>query len=233
MPEHAPPGPVRRPGRLGWIALLPGVLIGFCLGAWMLAITLEWLGEAFFWRNTCASHSEQVLQATWQWWKSSAGAPMWLVEDLAIVSDTLQQGIAALVHSLNGQSGLFWTETITTVIRCALLSASNITLTFLLRLVVLLQALPLFALIIVVRLIDGLVRRDLRRFGAGHKSGFVYHPARRMIDSSLAATGLAWLVWLVWLAVPVFLGSRYIVIPGVMLSGLAGSVATGAFKKRL
>ncbi|HBX5720334.1 TPA: hypothetical protein MH549_25630 [Klebsiella pneumoniae] len=43
MPEHAPPGPVRRPGLLGWIALLPGVLIGFCLGAWMLAITLEWL----------------------------------------------------------------------------------------------------------------------------------------------------------------------------------------------
>ena len=80
--------------------------------------------------NTCASHSEQVLQVTWQWWKSSAGAPMWLVEDLAIVSDTLQQGIAALVHSLNGQSGLFWTETITTVIRCALLSASKLPLPF-------------------------------------------------------------------------------------------------------
>ena len=130
MPEHAPPGPVRRPGLLGWIVLLPGVLVGFCLGAWMLAITLEWLGEAFFWRNTCASHSEQVLQVTWQWWKSSAGAPMWLVEDLAIVSDTLQQGIAALVHSLNGQSGLFWTETITTVIRCALLSARKLPLPF-------------------------------------------------------------------------------------------------------
>lgn len=203
MPEHAPPGPVRRPGLLGWIALLPGVLIGFCLGAWMLAITLEWLGEAFFWRNTCASHSEQVLQVTWQWWKSSAGAPMWLVEDLAIVSDTLQKGSAALIASLSGQSGLFWTEAVTTVIRCALQSASNITLTFLLRLVVLLQALPLFALIIVVGLIDGLVRRDLRRFGAGHKSGFVYHHARRMIGSSLAATGLA------WLAVPVFLKPSY------------------------
>ena len=227
MPEHAPPGPVRRPGRLGWIALLPGVLIGFCLGAWMLAITLEWLGEAFFWRNTCASHSEQVLQVTWQWWKSSAGAPMWLVEDLAIVSDTLQQGITALIASLNGQSGLFWTETVTSVIRCALLSAGNVTLTFMLRLAILLQALPLFALTITIGLIDGLVRRDLRRFGAGHESGFVYHHARRMIGSSLAATGLAWLV------LPVFLESRYIVIPGVMLSGLAGSVATGAFKKHL
>ncbi|ECG0938615.1 TIGR03747 family integrating conjugative element membrane protein [Salmonella enterica subsp. salamae] len=225
MPDHAPPRPVRRPGLLGWIALLPGVLVGFCLGAWMLAIALEWLGDAFFWRNTCASHSEQLLQATWQWWRGSAGAPAWLVEDLALASDTLQQGIAALIASLNGQSGLFWTETVTTVIRCALLSAGNITLTFLLRLAILLQTLPLFVLIIVVGLIDGLVRRDLRRFGAGHESGFVYHHARRMISSSLIATGL------VWLAVPVFLEPAYLLVAGAILIGLTISVAVGAFKK--
>lgn len=227
MPEHAPPGPVRRPGLLGWIALLPGVLAGFCLGAWMLAIALEWLGDVFFWQNTCASHSEQVLQATWQWWKSSAGAPVWLVEDLALASDTLQQGIAALIHSLNGQSGLFWTDIVTMVIHCALLSAGNVTLIFLLRLAILLQALPLFVLITVVGLIDGLVRRDLRRFGAGHESGFVYHHARRMIASSLAATGL------VWLAVPVFLVPEYVLMPGVVGMGLAISMAVGAFKKHV
>lgn len=225
MPEHTPPGPVRRPGILGWIALLPSVLVGFCLGAWMLTIALEWLGDAFFWRNACASHSEQVLQATWQWWKSSAGAPVWLLEDLAIVSGTLQQGLAALIASLNGQSGLFWTEAFTTVIRCALLSAGNVTLTFLLRLVILLQALPLFVLTIVIGLIDGLVRRDLRRFGAGHESGFVYHHARRMIGSSLAATGL------VWLAVPVFLTPEYILVSGAVEIGIAISIALGSFKK--
>ncbi|MDG0300264.1 TIGR03747 family integrating conjugative element membrane protein [Klebsiella quasipneumoniae] len=227
MPEHAPPSPARRPGLLGWIALLPGVLAGFCLGAWMLAIALEWLGNAFFWQNTCASHREQVLQATWQWWKSSAGAPVWLVEDLALASNTLQQGIAALIASLNGQSGLFWTETVTTVIRCALLSAGNITLTFLLRLAILLQALPLVVLIIVVGLIDGLVRRDLRRFGAGHESGFVYHHARRMIGASLVATGL------VWLAVPVFLVPEYVLMLGSLIIGVTVSVAIGTFKKYL
>lgn len=227
MSEHAPPPPARRPGLIGWLALLPSVLAGFCLGAWMLAITLEWLGDAFFWRNTCASHSEQVLQATWQWWRGSAGAPMWLVEDLAIVSDTLQKGIATLVHSLNGQSGLFWTEAVTTVIRCALLSSENITLTFLLRLAILLQALPLFVLTIIIGLIDGLVRRDLRRFGAGHESGFVYHYARRMIGSSLAATGL------VWLTVPVFLKAGYILVPGAILIGLVISLTLGVFKKYL
>ena len=189
MPDHAPQGRARRPGLLGWIALLPGVLAGFYLGAWMLAIALEWLGDAFFCQNTCASHSEQVLQATWQWWRGSAGASVWLVEDLALVSNKLQQGLAALIASLNGQSGLFWTETVTTVIRCALLSAGNVTLTFLLRLAILLQALPLFALIIFVGLIDGLVRRDLRRFGAGHESGFVYHHARRMISSAWRQRG--------------------------------------------
>lgn len=225
MPEHAPPGPVRRPGLLGWIALLPGVLVGFCLGAWMLAIALEWLGEAFLWRNTCASHSEQVLQAIWQWWRGSAGTPTWLVEDLTLVSGKLQQGSAALVASLNRQSGLFWTEAVTTVIHCALLSADNVTLTFLLRLAILLQALPLFALIIVVGLIDGLVRRDLRRFGAGHESGFVYHHARRMISSSLAATGL------VWLAVRIFLVPEYLFIPAAAGIGLAVSMTGGSFKK--
>ncbi|ENQ4964862.1 DUF4400 domain-containing protein [Salmonella enterica subsp. enterica serovar Butantan] len=225
MSEHAPPPPARRPGLIGWLALLPGVLVGFCLGAWMLAIALEWLGEAFFWRNTCASHSEQVLQATWQWWRGSAGAPVWLVEDLAIVSDTLQQGSTALIASLNGQSGLFWTETVTTVIRCALSSAGNVTLTFLLRLAILLQALPLFVLTIVVGLIDGLVRRDLRRFGAGHESGFVYHYARRMIGSSLIATGL------VWLAVSQFLTPEYFGVLSSVIVGLAVSFAIGAFKK--
>lgn len=226
MPEHAPQ-PMRRTGLLGWFALLPGVLAGFFLGAWMLAIALEWLGDAFFWRNTCASHSGQVLQATWHWWRGSAGAPVWLVENLALASDTLQQGIAALVHSLNGQSGLFWTETLTSMIRCALLSAGNVTLTFLLRLAVLLQALPLFALIIVVGLIDGLVRRDLRRFGADHESGFVYHHARRMIGSTLAATGL------VWLAAPIFLDSEYVLVLGTMVIGGAMSVTIGAFKKHI
>lgn len=225
MPEHAPQ-PVRRPGLIGWLTLRPGVLVGFCLGAWMLAIALEWLGDAFFWQSTCASHSGQVLQATWLWWRGSAGAPVWLVEDLALISDMLQKGIAALVQSLNGQSGLFWTETVTMVIRCALLSASNTTLTFLLRLAILLQALPLFALTITIGFIDGLVRRDLRRFGAGHESGFVYHHARRMISSIVIASGLMWLVF------PFQIATKYVLIPAVLV-GVAISVTVGIFKKYL
>lgn len=224
MSEHTPP-PLRRPGLIGWIVLLPGVLTGFCLGTWMLAIALEWLGDAFFWRNTCASHSEQVWQETWQWWKTFAGAPEWIVQTLTLIDEKLQQGVASLISSLNGQIGMFWTEAVTRIIRCALLSAGNVTLTFLMRLAILLQALPLFALTMTIGLIDGLVRRDLRRFGAGHESGFVYHHARGMISSSLMATGL------VWLALPFYLEPEYVLMPGAMGIGLAVSMTGGAFKK--
>ncbi|MEB7936594.1 hypothetical protein NGJ72_07870 [Escherichia whittamii] len=49
-----------------------------------------------------------------------------------------------LISSSNRQSRLFWTESVTTEIRHALVSAGNVTLTFLLRLAILLQAKPIF-----------------------------------------------------------------------------------------
>ncbi|EJR7283350.1 DUF4400 domain-containing protein [Citrobacter freundii] len=89
------------------------------------------------------------------------------------------------------------------------------------------HCLPALKTRIAIDLVGDLVCQDLKRFGAGHKSRFVYHHARRMIGSSLAATGL------VWLAVPVFLEPEYVLMPGVVGMGLAISIAVGAFKKHV
>lgn len=150
---------------------------------------------------------------------------MWLAEDLAIVGDTLQKGSVTLIASLNDRGGLLWIEAVTAIIHCTLLSVGNVTLTFLLRLAILLQALPLFAFTITVDFIGRLVKRDLRRFGAGHKSGFIYHHTRCMIAPSLAATGL------VWLTVSIFPVPEYMFIPTVAEVGLAVSMAGESFKK--
>ncbi len=48
-----------------------------------------------------------------------------------------------------------------------------------------------------VGLVDGLVRRDIRRFGAGRESGFIYHRARAGLIP------LAVLPWVAYLALPV------------------------------
>ncbi|MDM2863531.1 DUF4400 domain-containing protein [Citrobacter sp. Cpo073] len=87
------------------------------------------------------------------------------------------------------------------------------------------HCLPALKTRVAIGLVGDLVCQDLRRFGADHESGFVYHHARRILGSSQAATGL------VWLAVPIFLEPAYVLMPGVVGMGLAISIA--AFKKHV
>lgn len=52
-----------------------------------------------------------------------------------------------------------------------LIAAAYTVLVFLVRLLVLCLMLPLFLMAAFVGFVDGLVRRDIRRFGAGRESG--------------------------------------------------------------
>ncbi len=100
-------------------------------------------------------------------------------------------------------------------------------LTFLVRLLVLCLTLPLFLMTAFVGLIDGLVRRDVRRFGAGRESGFVYHRARASLMP------LAVFPWFVYLALPVSVSPLVILLPSAVLLGVATDIASGSFKKYL
>ena len=56
-----------------------------------------------------------------------------------------------------------------------ILAAMQVTQVFSVRLAILSLATPVFLLFSLVALVDGLVRRDLRRWGGGRESSFVYH----------------------------------------------------------
>jgi integrating conjugative element membrane protein (TIGR03747 family) len=108
-----------------------------------------------------------------------------------------------------------------------LLAAGFTVLTFLVRLLVLYLTLPLFFLAALVGLVDGLVRRDLRRFSAGRESGFLYHRARATLMP------LTVLPWVVYLALPVSVSPLWILLPGAGLLSLAVNITAGSFKKYL
>ena len=55
----------------------------------------------------------------------------------------------------------------------------QITQVFALRLVILTLAALVIGLFTLVALVDGLVQRDLRRWGGGRESSFVYHYAKK------------------------------------------------------
>jgi len=87
--------------------------------------------------------------------------------------------------------------------------------------------LPLFLMAAFVGLVDGLVRRDIRRFGAGRESGFIYHRARASLMP------LAVLPWVTYLALPVSVHPLLILLPSAALLGIAVDIASASFKKYL
>ena len=79
----------------------------------------------------------------------------------------------------------------------------------------------------IVGFVDGLVRRDIRRFGAGRESGFIYHRAKATLVPLLV------LPWVLYLALPVSVSPLLILLPSAVLLGLAVNIATSSFKKYL
>ena len=52
---------------------------------------------------------------------------------------------------------------------------------------------PLFVLVVVVALVEGLGRRDLRRYGAGYESSFVYHHAKKLVKPAAVVPAMLYL----------------------------------------
>lgn len=111
-----------------------------------------------------------------------------------------------------------WTESY-------LIAAAFVLLVFIVRLLVLIHTLPLFLLAAFVGLVDGLVGRDLRRFGAGRESGFIYHRAKASLIP------LAVLPWVIYLALPVSISPLLILLPSAIALAIAMNVFAGSFKK--
>jgi integrating conjugative element membrane protein (TIGR03747 family) len=77
-----------------------------------------------------------------------------------------------------------------------------------------------------VGIVDGLVRRDLRRWGGGRESSFVYHHAKRYTQWALTGGFGLYLAW-------PFGGFNpaYMVFVFTMLVAFTMSTAVAAFKK--
>ncbi len=103
----------------------------------------------------------------------------------------------------------------------------QVTQVFSVRLAILTLAMPIFLLFSLVALVDGLVQRDLRRWGGGRESSFVYHYAKK------AALPLVVLSWVTYLALPFSLHPTFVVLPFATLFALTVAVTASTFKKYL
>jgi len=97
---------------------------------------------------------------------------------------------------------------------------------FALRLVICLYSLTLMTACVLVGLQEGLVRRELRKWGGGAESAFLYHHLKRWLRP------LFILGWLVYLAAPFTVHPNWLWVPlGMVLGGIV--MATATLWKRL
>jgi len=232
--------PERRKGFIGFLLSLPLKLFGLLAGALFLSLILEYLGLAFFWRNEGWHHAQNMFNGELSWLSDNFKSSLIFQEPGKTVTWLLNQayewifvksGFLAFTQQAENYSQMKGTigfaSKVYLWIEDYALASVYVILTFIVRVMVLVLTIPLFAMAFIVGGTDGLVRRDLRRFGAGRESAFIYHRAKRLIIPLIAAP------WIIYLAVPITVHPVLILIPCALALGIAVLVTTATFKKYL
>lgn len=238
--QNTPPQPIQHPGLIISAISLVLRIIGLLIASLLFSILIEFAGLLLFWGDQGWRHSQAMLSSELGWlsehFKSSLilqQPGQTIVQWLDFLNQWLlvKTGFAdfarqARVSSL-GNGFWSWINQLYVSIEDFVLAAVYVVFTFVVRLTILALATPLFVLAMFTGFVDGLMLRDLRKFGAGRESSFVYHRAKR------AVVPLLFVPWIIYLSLPVSLNPIAIFFPCAVMLGVAMAITAATFKKHL
>lgn len=210
MSEQRPPSSRPAQGPVGWLLSLLGRIIGLVIGALVLRVVLELAGLYFWWPQEGSRHVFQVMKHE-QAELVTALQPHPLGNEILVL---LEKGATRVLMANR-------------LLQKPFIALAYTLVSFMQRLVWLASMLPLVCLCVLIGLTEGLVRRDLRRFGSGLESVFMHRYVIKS-GSSVATT-----LWMVYLAQPLFLPAMLILLPAVLWFGITVRMAAGSFKRWL
>ncbi len=193
---------------------------------------------AYFWPDQRDSHAKEVLQAdqaylNQQLHRHFVSYKHLVAEraELVVIWIDRQAALMGGNHRPITESGrLFsaisdWARGLYSRYDRYILAAGYVSQTFVIRLTLILFSLPVFALTGLIGAIDGLVERDLRRWGGGRESSNVFNLAKRSIMPVFV------MACVIYLGLPYSLNPSFIILPFACLYGLAVRVAFERLKK--
>lgn len=230
----------RRPGVIFGTVELCLRLIGLLFASLIFSIALEFVGMLWFWPEQGWHHSHAMWLSELGWLSSHFKSSLLVQEPAQTTAKVLEHLNDWVVirsgwaHS-DSQLKLLSRETslqgqfaqVYVVMQDYLLAALFTVFTFVVRLAVLSLAMPLFLLAVVTGAVDGLMRRDLRRFGADRESSFVYHRAKRTLLPLMISP------WVIYLSLPWSLNPIWILLPCSAMLGWMVAITAASFKKYL
>ncbi|MNQ52507.1 hypothetical protein D3C85_665270 [compost metagenome] len=236
--QNTPPQPIQRPGLIISAISLVLRIIGLLIASLLFSILIEFAGLMLFWGDQGWRHSQAMLTSELSWlsehFKSSLliqqpGPTIvhwlnflnqWLLVKTGFADFAQQARVAS-----QGNGFWSWINQFYVSIEDFVLAAVYVTFTFVVRLTILVLAIPLFLLAVVTGFVDGLMRRDLRKFGAGRESSFVYHRAKRAVIPLLIVP------WIIYLSLPFSLNPMAVFLPCAVLLGVTTAITAATFKK--
>ncbi len=217
-------------------------IIQWLLLSLLFSIIVEWTGMVLWWPNEGIEHSRTMLATEISYLESDFRRSV-VTSDPALFAKRLadnsyhylsevtrlvdfirwvspppvanEQGLRPTLHKIYQPTADF------------VIAMMRVTRLVSVRLAILTLAMPVFLLFSLVAVVGGLVQRDLRRWGGGRESSFVYHYAKK------AALPLGVIAWVVYLALPFSLHPTFIVLPFAALFALSVAVTASTFKKYL
>ncbi|MEQ1636803.1 MAG: TIGR03747 family integrating conjugative element membrane protein [Methylococcales bacterium] len=214
----------------------------FSLATLCIAILIEWVGMTFIWETEGPNHSAQMLNTELSYlsgdFKRSAivGEPVQFARrfadsfyDIIFRKTGLERGIIWMATLGPNQNITFyhWLSHAYHLADGYVQATVNIIGVFAIRLAVLVLSSPAFILLALIGAVDGLTQRDIRRWGGGRESAFIYHWAKKLIVPCLG------LPWVIYLAMPVSIHPNFIVLPFAVLLALSVRIMASTFKKYL
>ena len=245
-PSHA--AAVSGHGPLGMAVALAFGLVLTTAFSWFLSILIELVGMHTLWKDKGVLHARQLVQEDLRY---IAEAPhslvvadtvafsRELVARVAIPFERLdvvafhQRTTAALERPVTpAHAGSATLKRISNTLAhmwatlgmVAMYTAQDTAL----RLAIVVFALPAFVLACLLGAVDGMVRRDLRKWGGGRESSFVYHHAKAMTYLTLGGGFSLYLAWPGGGFNP-----AYMVLAGTALVAWSRSLTLSSFKKYL
>ncbi|PJG84801.1 TIGR03747 family integrating conjugative element membrane protein [Conservatibacter flavescens] len=200
----------------------------------LLSILFEWLGIVFLWPEQGYLHSQEMMIQELGWISENTThrlfgyTPAELASAITLsVHDWLfvKTGFQDWLHSSKQHSD--WEQLIYYYGGSYLEAIIYVSITFVIRLMVIVLTSPLFLLSAFTGFTEGLMMRDLRKFGSGRESSFLYHHARRYIKPVMIGS------WIIYLSIPFSVHPNLILIPAAFLFGLSICITTASFKKYL
>jgi len=193
--------------RVTWIGRLFNLIfgfIGFILGSALLSILVEWLGLYFDWYAS-PQHAQEIFQQEYQVLDQSVKQLGQYLSHITSVFNgvngflsLLHEGVQSLAHlqsSLMNRAGdyitfnLTWIETLKVYLNAAL----YVLMTVVVRASILFLSTPIFLMAVFIGFVDGLVERELRKWGGGRESSNQYKIAKSLI---IPAYLMAWMLYL-------------------------------------